>query len=117
MPKIETITREVLVKINKKFTKTGIRSNPELDSIIYKVGKTRGINQKAATLLIEIIRRHPFVDGNKRTAFDAMIVFLEANNKKLDVRDSSKMNVIFWVVRPKTNVKDIAVWIANHTRW
>ena len=65
---------------------------------------------------MEIVRRHPFVDGNKRTAFNSMMTFLEVNNKKLDVGDTSKLNVTFWSVRPKTTVEDIAMWIANHTR-
>ncbi len=117
MTKVETLTKNSLIKINKKFTKVGIRSDSELDFIVYKVGHARGINQKAATLLMEIVRRHPFVDGNKRTAFNAMIMLLEANGKKLDVGDTSKMNVTFWVVRPKTTVEEVATWVANHTRW
>ncbi|MBU3904688.1 MAG: type II toxin-antitoxin system death-on-curing family toxin [Nanoarchaeota archaeon] len=117
MTKIETVTKETLININKKFTDDGIRSESEIDFIIYKTGFTRGINNKAAILLLETVRRHPFVDGNKRTAFDAMMTFLELNGKKLDVGDTSKINVTFWSVKPKTNVKDIALWIANHTRW
>lgn len=117
MTKIETLTKETLININKKFTNAGIRSESEIDFIIYKVGSTRGINKKAATLLMEIVRRHPFIDGNKRTAFDAMMTFLELNGKKLDVGDTSKTNVTFWVVRPKTSIDEIATWIANHTRW
>lgn len=116
MTKIETLTKETLVDINKSFTNMGIRSDAEIDFIIYKVGATRGLNRKAATLLMEIIRRHPFVDGNKRTAFDAMMAFLELNGKDLEVGDTSKINIVFWVVRPKTTVDEIAMWIANHTR-
>jgi len=117
MTKIETLTRETIVNINKKFTDVGMRSESEIDFIVYKVGGTRGVNNKAATLLLEIARRHPFVDGNKRTAFDAMMTFLELNGKKLEVGDTSKINVTFWSVKPKTTVEEIAAWIANHTRW
>lgn len=117
MTKIETLTRETIININKKFTNAGIRSEAEIDFIIYKVGSTRGINNKAAALLMEIVRRHPFVDGNKRTAFEVMMTFLEANGKKMDVEDRSKMNATFWVVRPKTTINEVAIWIANHTRW
>jgi len=117
MTKIETLSKETLININKKFNNVGIRSEAEIDFIVYKVGNARGINNKSATLLMEIVRRHPFVDGNKRTAFDAMITFLEANGKKLDVGDTSKINVTFWAVRPKTGIDKIAIWIANHTRW
>jgi len=117
MTKIETLDKDTLININKKFSNDGIRSEAELDFIVYKVGSTSGINIKAAILLMEIIRRHPFVDGNKRTAFDSMMIFLESNGKKLDVGDRSKVNIAFWIVKPKTNVKEIVGWIANHTRW
>lgn len=117
MTKIETLSTETLININKKFANAGIRSEAELDFIVYKVGRARGVNKKSATLLMEIARRHPFVDGNKRTAFDAMIIFLEANGKKLEVGDTSKINVTFWAVRPRTKVEEIATWVANHTRW
>jgi death-on-curing protein len=117
MTKIETLAKDTLIRINKEFTNAGIRSDAELDFIVYKAGSARGVNQKAATLLMEIIRKHPFVDGNKRTAFNAMMVFLKANGKELDVGNTSKLNVAFWVVRPKTTVEEIAIWVANHTRW
>lgn len=117
MTKIETLTKEAVVNINKRFTDAGIRNDSEIDFIIYRVGNARGINRKAATLLLEIVRRHPFVDGNKRTAFDAMMTFLELNGKKLEVGDTSKINVTFWSVKPKTTMEEIAAWIANHTRW
>jgi len=117
MTKIETLTREAVININRRFTDAGIRSDAEIDFIIYKVGNVRGLNRKAATLLLEIARRHPFVDGNKRTAFDAMMTFLELNGKKLDVGDTSKINITFWSVKPKTTAEEIAAWIANHTRW
>lgn len=117
MTRIEAISKETLISINKKFHNGKLRSEAELDFIVYKVGNARGINQKAATLLVELIRRHPFIDGNKRTAFEAMITFLKANGKELNVGDRSKINVVFWAVRPKTTIDQIAMWIANHTRW
>ena len=117
MTKIETLDKETLKNINKRFSNEGIRSEAELDFIVYKTGSARGVNVKAATLLMETIRRHPFVDGNKRTAFDSMMVFLESNGKKLDVGDRSKITLAFWIVKPKTTLKEVVEWIANHTRW
>ena len=114
--KVDSLERKALIEINEKFSNKGIRSHGELDHIIYRVGRARGINQKAATMMVEIIRRHPFVDGNKRTGFESTLALLEANGKHLEVGDTSKMNVVFWITRPKTKIEDIAMWIANHTR-
>ena len=40
----------------------------------------------AAAYLFYLCRNHPFVDGNKRTALAACLVFLEANGKLPDLR-------------------------------
>ncbi|MGD2164199.1 MAG: type II toxin-antitoxin system death-on-curing family toxin [Anaerolineae bacterium] len=38
---------------------------------------------KAAALLHSLIKNHPFVDGNKRTAVTATGIFLELNGQRL----------------------------------
>ncbi len=40
--------------------------------------------EKAAALLQSLARNHAFVDGNKRTAWMATVVFLEINGHPLD---------------------------------
>ena len=112
----KTLSEEVVININKQFTDGLIRSEAEIDYVVFKVANTRGIDRKAATLLIEIARRHPFVDGNKRTAYEAMLAFLELNGKKLEVGQTSRFNVVVWSVKPRTKIDDIVTWIANHTR-
>ncbi|MDO8428959.1 MAG: type II toxin-antitoxin system death-on-curing family toxin [Candidatus Diapherotrites archaeon] len=112
----KTLSKEVIVNVNKQFTDGSIRSEGEIDFIVFRVANVRGIDQKAATLLMEIARRHAFVDGNKRTAFECMITFLELNGKKLIVGETSRFNVVVWSVKPKTKLDEIVTWIANHTR-
>lgn len=116
MTKFDTLTKEAILEINKKFNADGIRSDADLEYIVYNVDKTRGVNQKAATLLVEIARKHPFVDGNKRTAVEAALTLLELNGKKMEVGGTSKFNVVVWSVKPKTTISEISMWIANHTR-
>jgi death on curing protein len=49
----------------------------------------------AAAYLFYICRNHPFLDGNKRTALAACLVFLEENgflpNRKLPINDWEKL--------------------------
>ena len=113
---VNSLSKEVIININKHFTNGTIRSEAEIEFIVYKVANTRGIDRKAATLLMEISRRHPFLDGNKRTAFESMLTFLEINGKKLEVGEASRFNIVVWSVKPKTNIEEIVTWIANHTR-
>ena len=113
---VKTLSKEAIIEINKHFEDGSIRSEAEIDHIVFKVANTRGIDRKAATLLIEAARRHPFADGNKRTAFEAMITLLELNGKKLEVGPSSRFNVVVWSIKPRTKLDEIVTWIANHTR-
>lgn len=113
---VASLSKDALTGINKKFSDQGLRSEAELEFISYKVLNTRGVNRKAATLLMEIARRHPFTDGNKRTAYEAAITLLELNGKRLEVGESSRFNVVVWAVKPKTGVEEIVEWTANHTR-
>ncbi|MBU0662255.1 type II toxin-antitoxin system death-on-curing family toxin [Candidatus Micrarchaeota archaeon] len=112
----KTLSKEAVVEINRQFHNGVMRQEAELEYIVFKVANTRGIDRKAATLLMEIARRHPFADGNKRTAFESMLSFLELNGKKLDVGTSSRFNVVVWSVKPRTGIEEIVTWIANHTR-
>lgn len=43
--------------------------------------------RKAAHLLFGIVGRHPFLDGNKRTAFEAADAFLRMNGFEIDCSD------------------------------
>ena len=113
---VKTFSKDAIININKQFTDGTVRSEAEIEHIVYKVANVRGIDRKAATLLMEIARRHPFVDGNKRTAFESMLAFLEINGKKLEVGETSRFNVVVWSVKPHTSIEEIVTWIANHTR-
>ena len=112
----KTLSKEVIININKQFTDGRIRSEGEIDHVVFKVASTRGIDKKAATLLLEIARRHAFLDGNKRTAFESMLTLLQINGKKLEVGQASRFNVVVWSIKPRTKIDEIVTWIANHTR-
>jgi len=112
----KTLSKEVIIKINRQFAGGIIRSEADIEHIVEKVANTRGIDRKAATLLMDISRRHAFADGNKRTAFGAMLAFLKLNGKELEVGENSRFNVVFWSVKPKTQLDEIVNWVANHTR-
>ena len=65
----------------------GIRDQGMLESAIgrprnkWTYGET-DLAALAAALAFGLARNHPFVDGNKRAAFAAMIVFLRINDTK-----------------------------------
>ncbi len=114
--KADSLTKKSLVNINRQFEKGAVRDEGTLDHIIFEVSKTRGINRKGARLLVEITTKHPFFDGNKRTAIESMKAFLAQHNKKITVRDETLYDLIYRVTSQRNAIDEVAMWIANHTK-
>ena len=68
---------------------TGLRDVGALDSAILRpqMGYYDGIIEEAAALMESLAMNHPFVDGNKRTAFAATEIFLSMNGHFIDCDD------------------------------
>lgn len=78
-------TIEEIIEINKKIGSNGAMANrSNLEFTLDKVKNAKTLFKKATTLLYDIVTGHPFVDGNKRTAFVATELFLRMNGKELD---------------------------------
>ncbi|MFC4063269.1 type II toxin-antitoxin system death-on-curing family toxin [Planomonospora corallina] len=64
---------------------------------------------KAAALLHSLATNHPFVDGNKRVAWVATVVFLAWNGQPIDTDDDSAYDFVIAVASGKlTEVGEIA---------
>jgi death-on-curing protein len=72
---------------------------------------------KAAALLYSLIVFHPFVDANKRTAFESTRILLRLNGYKLTVTASEGVNFTKSIAELKvTEVLDIAKWLRQHSK-
>jgi death-on-curing protein len=61
----------------------------------------------AGVLLLGIGQNHPFVQGNKRTAFLAAVIFLRLNGYRLDVDDSDFLGeLIRDAIEGRTSAQD-----------
>ena len=67
----------------------GLRDAGALESAIMRpqLGYYDGLLDEAAALLESLTMNHPFVDGNKRTAFATTEVFLSLNGHFIDCDD------------------------------
>ena len=63
----------------------GVRDRGLLESALYRpqTGYYAGLIEEAAALWESLDRNHPFIDGNKRTAFAATYTFLAINGARL----------------------------------
>jgi death-on-curing protein len=68
------------------------------------------LEEKAAALLHSIICNHPFVDGNKRTAWAAMEIMLVANGHISGLTDDEAFELVMQVATScsEIEVKEIA---------
>jgi len=55
------------------------------------------IYEKAAVLLIQLIKKHPFPNANKRTAFLATFVFLKINGQLLAIDQKDAVNLVVYI--------------------
>ncbi len=64
---------------------SGIRDPGQLDAALFRpqTGYYADIIAEAAALWESLSQNHPFVDGNKRTAFAAMFTFLSVNDVEI----------------------------------
>jgi len=65
----------------------------------------------AAAYACGIARNHPFVDGNKRTAFVALELFIELNGWALDADDADAVRVMLAVADGSMDEARLAEWI------
>jgi death-on-curing protein len=70
----------------------------------------------AAALAYGLARNHPFVDGNKRTALAAMIVFLGLNGVDLAASQEEVTAVILSLAAGEITEELLARWIADHMK-
>jgi death on curing protein len=65
----------------------------------------------AAADAFGITRDHPFVDGNKRTAFIAAAVLLLDNDYEIDLDDASIVQIMLAVSGGAMSETDLAAWL------
>jgi death-on-curing protein len=68
----------------------------------------------AAAYAFGIARNHPFVDGNKRTAFAAIIVFLGLNGIDFAVKPEEATVVMFDLAAGAIDENTLARWISDN---
>lgn len=71
---------------------------------------------KAAALLESIARNHPFVDGNKRTAFLAALNVIEHNDYKTFFDNKDIEDTVVRVVTEKPPIEEIATWLERNSK-
>jgi len=71
---------------------------------------------KAALLLHGIAFSHPFLNGNKRTAFIATLTFLRMNGWGLDIEQEEVIRFMLEVASGRKTIREIKAWLLKHAK-
>lgn len=111
MPTPNFVSKSMVLSIHarqiERFGGTpGVRDEGLLESALAQPQATFGgeflhptISEQAAAYLYHIAMNHPFIDGNKRTAFAVMDTFLRLNGCALNLTDDRAYDLVMRVAR------------------
>jgi len=101
----------------------GIRDIALLQSAVARPMATFGgddlypdIFSKAAALMHSIIKNHPFVDGNKRTAITAASLFLTRNKHQITAANKELERFALKAASTNIELEEIAGWFRKHSK-
>ncbi len=96
----------------------GVRDTGLLESAIAQPQATFGgqllhptIPTQAAAYLYHLAMNHPFIDGNKRTAFAVMDSFLRANDYRLNLTDEQAYGLVIRVVQEQISKAELSDYL------
>lgn len=73
------------------------------------------IFDKAAALLQSLLKNHPFIDGNKRTALASSAIFLQFNGWRLTNSHQEEIDFALAVDNGRLEVREISTWLKKHS--
>jgi death on curing protein len=76
----------------------------------------RSLEEKATSLLLGLLKNHPFVDGNKRTALTAFGVFAALNGRKLVCDQNELAENILTLAAGRADLQAVLPWVKKHLK-
>lgn len=71
--------------------------------------------EKAAALIESVAKNHPFIDGNKRTAFYLAIRMLYDNQIDINASENDTYDFVIQVASGQYSYDDIVAWLQANT--
>ena len=97
----------------------GLRDMGALESALFRpqIGYYDGLVEEAAAMLESLAMNHPFVDGNKRTAFYATDSFLRGNGSFIDC-DNDEAHRFFMRLFETNSLRfaELREWLEDHVK-
>ncbi len=101
----------------------GIRDKGALESAIGRPYQTFDGNElyptaldKAAAVFESIVSNHPFIDGNKRTAYVLMRLILKENKQDISIDQKAKYEFVMNTAKGEFTFDQIKSWIQTNIK-
>ena len=100
----------------------GVRDEGAIESALARVlnawtyGTATDISALAATYLCALSRQQGYLDGNKRTALAAMLVFLGINGYHLEAPGPELYAIVMSATTGEVEAGHVAAWLSGHLR-
>ena len=122
LPSVEGLLRLHTVLIETYGGAPGVRNLGGLESAVARgdqimsYAESAGLPDVAVAICVGILRNHPFVDGNKRTAFAALGVTLERNGHYLDATEEDATHQVLHAAGSEIGEAELCAWVAKHVK-
>jgi death-on-curing protein len=101
----------------------GIRDQAGLESAINRLYQTFDGQElypdsvdKAAAIFESIISNHPFIDGNKRTAYVLMRLVVKIDSLDIEATEDEKFDFVIKSAKGELTFDEIRTWIKSKLR-
>lgn len=94
----------------------GVRDLATIENLIYyRMSQSAGVIVKSAIALHSICTEHPFVDGNKRTAFVIADNLLKEGGYNIHATNSEVVDFMLKVAEYTQTVESVEKWLKENT--
>ena len=81
-----------------------------------QTGHYSTLSDEAAALWESLSQNHPFIDGNKRTAFAAPYIFLSINGLTINASDKDTHSFVLYLYESgQVKFERLREWLLNNT--
>ena len=77
-------------------------------------GQAADLEALAATYLCALARQQGYLDGNKRSALAAMLVFLKINGRRLEAPGAELYAIVISAATNEIGIDQVAAWVRAH---
>ena len=120
---LDQLLRLHALSIHRYGGSTGVRDVGRLEAVLATQAQEvfgeelyPTLGQKAAVMMRNIIADHPFVDGNKRTAYVLMRLILKENQLDIIVGQSEKYEFVIKAAKGQLTFDNIKGWIEKNIK-